>query len=188
MMISLSWLELKPNEDKHQNSEDFEEYFPRINSKEDYKHIPESVLEQWIHPHNHNWKTLANYAWLDYSKIRFESQEWTFEKLANIHVIKEFEEYVSTRASLSDFKNFLLYKTGEDLAYWKNEGTWKTPPIILDSESLKAPPPTWSEIVKPYQLVEGHTRLGHLHSMKKVSDLGKGKIAETHQIWLMREI
>lgn len=185
-MISISWLELKPNEVKHGNQEEFEDYFPRIKSKVEYQHIPESVLEQWIHPHHDNWQTLHNYAWLDYQKVTFEEQNWKFENLANVNVIPEFMDFYLSRTKFDDFKDFHLGK--ENLSFWKEKGTWRTPPIILDVNSLKEKPPAWSKIIGPYQLVEGHTRLGHLHSMKRVSDLQRGQIAQTHKIWLMKEI
>lgn len=186
MTISLSWLDLKPNEVKNGNEEDFEDYYPRIKSKEEYSHIPESVFEQWIHPHHQKWETLHNYAWLDYKKITFEEQSWTFEKLAKVNVIPEYMDFYLTRTKFDNFDDFLLGK--ENLSFWKQNGTWKTPPIILDVNSLKSNIPMWSKIRGPYQLVEGHTRLGHLNSMKKVSDLSRGQISQTHKIWLMQEI
>ena len=186
MMISLSWLELKPNEIEHGNQEYFEDYFPRINSKEEYKHIPESVFEQWIHPHHHNWGTLRNYAWIDYEKVIFHEQDWTFEQLVSVNVFSEFMDYYLSRTQFDDFGSFCLGK--KNLSFWKQKGTWQTPPIILDVNSLKEKPPAWSEITRPYQLVEGHTRVGHLHSMKRVSDLKRGQIADTHKIWLMKQV
>jgi hypothetical protein len=70
---------------------------------------------------------------------------------------------------------------------WKENGTWKTPPIILDICSLTTEIPKWSELIPPYQLVEGHSRLGYLHSMKRISDLNIGKIALKHKIYLIKE-
>jgi hypothetical protein len=184
-LINRSWLELKPNEDNDGNQEEFKDYYPRIKLKRDYKHIPMEDFEQWIHPLHNNNETLRNYSWLNYENIEFAVCEWDFEELSKVHVIEEFQDYYNNRSIFSDFDQFCCCK--EDLKCWENNGTWRTPPIILDVESLKSRIPEWSEIISPYQLVEGHSRLGYLKSTKKIAELKKGKIAQKHRIFLMKE-
>jgi hypothetical protein len=178
-------MELKPNEDAYGNIEEFREYYERIKLKRDYKHILLEVYKQWIHPHHNNDETLRNYSWLNFENIEFTLCEWDFEELYKVHVIEEFQDYFKSRSVISDFDQFICNK--EDIEFWKNNGTWKTPPLILDVKSLKSKIPEWSEIVFPYQLVEGHTRLGHLNSTNKIAKLGKGKLAPKHKIFLMKE-
>ena len=99
---------------------------------------------------------------MDYEKITFEEKNWEFENFIDIYVIRKYREFFLSRKGFFNFEEFCVGK--ENLSYWKENGTWKTPPIILDVDSLIEEPPSWSEIVRPYQLVEGHTRLGHLFS------------------------
>lgn len=185
ILVNKSWLELKPNEDLDGNQEWFDEYYSRISLKKDYNHIPKEVLEQWIHPHHKNYETLRNYSWINYENIEFSLCEWNLNQLSKIYVVENFRDYYIDRSNYSDFDQFCC--TDEDLNHWKEKGTWRTPPIILDIKSLCSEIPKWSELIPPYQLVEGHSRLGYLQSMKRISDLNIGKIAIKHGIFLMTE-
>ena len=73
----------------------------------------------------------------------------------------------------------------KDLEYWKENGTWRTPPIIIDIKSVCSKIPDWSGLRTNYQLVEGHSRLTYLHSVKRISELSKSKFASKHKIYLM---
>jgi len=178
-------MELKPNEDFDGNQEWFDEYYARIKLKIDYQNIPKDVFEQWIHPHHKNYETLKNYSWLDFKKMEFIVREWNFDELSNLYVIENYRNYFIGRSKLSDFKQFFC--KADDLKYWKEKGTWRIPPIILDVNSLRSNIPIDCELVRPFQLVEGHSRLGYLHSMNRISELNKGKIASKHRIYLMKE-
>lgn len=184
-LVNKSWMELKPNEDNEGNQEWFDEYYPRIKLKRDYKHIPKEVFEQWIHPHHKKDETLINYSWIDYKNIEFIACEWNFDELSKLYVIDDYRDFFDNRSKLSDFEQFCC--NDEDLKCWKEKGTWRIPPIILDINSLTSNIPTDCELVPPYQLVEGHSRLGYLHSMNRISKLKKGNIASKHSIILMRE-
>lgn len=181
-LIDISWLELKPNEIEFGNSEWFEDYYNRIAQKEEYKHIPKSVFEQWIHPHHNNTETLSNYGWINYKRIEFVLTEFSYKVLKNINIIENFQDYVNLRGSYQDLEEFCCTKI--DLHYWQNEGTWREPPIVLDSSNFKYIP-SWSNIKFKYQLVEGHSRLGYLNSMKTIDNLKKCKIKDKHKVWLM---
>lgn len=183
-LISKSWLELKPNENSYGNQEPFDNYYSRISQKSDYKHIPKEVLEQWIHPHHKEHNTLRNYSWLNFENIEFSLCEWSHDELANIYVIENFKEHYNLRASYSSFEEFCC--CDEDLNHWKEKKTWKTPPIILDSKTLGPSIPQWSEIESPYQLVEGHTRLGYLQSLRRILEINKTVFSTKHLIYLMR--
>ena len=183
-LVHQSWLELKPNEKLGGNSEYFDDYYLRIKNKGRYNHIPKSVFEQWIHPLHNNWETLCNYSWLNYLNTSFELVEWSFEALNKVNVINKFEKLCRLRAGYDDFDQFFCIE--EDKIYWKNEGTWKTPPIVLDNDSINTKIPEWSELEGNHQLIEGHSRFGYLRSIKKISDLNKSQIAKRHKIWLMK--
>jgi hypothetical protein len=178
-------MELKPNEDYDGNQEWFDEYYSRIKIKRDYKHIPKDVFEQWIHPHHKKDETLINYSWMNFKNIEFIACEWSFEELSQLYVLEDYRDYFISRSKLSDFEQFFCID--DDLNSWKEKGTWRVPPVILDVNSLLSNIPSDCELVPPFQLVEGHSRLGYLHSMNRISELKKGKISSKHCIYLMRE-
>nr|WP_315145859.1 hypothetical protein [uncultured Flavobacterium sp.] len=186
-MESKSWLALKAIRVKYGDIEDyenFEEYYERIKIKTEFSHIPEIVFEQWLWAHIDKEESITNYGWLNYEEIEFELCSWTTNQLTNINVIESYRDYYKNRASYNDLNTFCC--TDKDLKVWKKRGTWRTPPIILDVQSISEEIPNWCEIVPPYQLVEGHSRLGYLKSMVTIDKLGKGKVAEKHNIYVMR--
>lgn len=183
-MTSESWNNLKPLKNEYENIEFFEDYYERIKSKIEYSHIPSKVFEQWLWAHHDKAESIINYGWLDYENIEFELCNWSNEQLENIYIIDYARDYFELRASYSDFDNFRC--TQEDLKFWQEKGTWKTPPIILDIQSL-GKVPIHCELKPPYQLVEGHSRLGYLHSMFTIEKLRKGNVATTHEIYLMKK-
>jgi hypothetical protein len=185
-LIHRTWLELKPNENNDGNQEYFSEYYNRIcETKFELGEFPKEVYEQWIHPHHKNNKTLKNYSWINFNFIEFELVSWDFESLNKLYVIEEFQSYVNQRASFNNIEDFCCID--EDIDYWKTNGTWKIPPIILDINSLSLELPSWSELKKPFQLVEGHSRLGYLKSMRNIESSGEFKLAEKHNIYLMKK-
>jgi hypothetical protein len=181
-LVHDSWMRLKPNEIEG-SKESFAEYHPRILEKKDFSHIPKEVFEQWIHPLHDDPYTLKNYGWFDYEKVEFELVKWKTSALINIYVIESFRDYVASRARMTNQSEFMGKK--EDLLRWKENGTWRTPPIILDVGTLKTDIPNWSELQPPFQLVEGHTRYGYLRSMIEQEKREK-RLAAHHSIYLMR--
>ncbi|MFT6064418.1 MAG: hypothetical protein ACJAYY_000267 [Paraglaciecola sp.] len=185
-LVNPTWLELKPNEDNDGNQEDFSEYYKRIkNTKLDLGKFPKEVYEQWIHPHYKNGHTLNNYSWLDYELISFELVEWNYDQLKTINVIESFSSYTNQRGNFRNLNNFCCIE--KDLNFWRNHGTWRIPPIILDIKSLGENTPKWCELKGNYQLVEGHSRFGYLNSMSEISKQKKYKIAKKHKFYLMKK-
>lgn len=182
-MKSKSWKDLKPLKGKYGNIEFFEDYYERIKPKAEFSHIPSEVFKQWLWAHHDKRESILNYGWLNYENIEFQLCNWTNEQLKNIYVIENYKDYYKNRSSYNNFDSFCC--TPKDLKHWKDEGTWRTPPIILDIQSL-GEIPNHCELISPYQLVEGHSRLGYLQSMFKIDSLGKGNVAETHEIYLMK--
>ncbi|XLS29204.1 hypothetical protein ACJD0Z_18655 [Flavobacteriaceae bacterium M23B6Z8] len=186
-LIHPTWLELKPNENLDGNQECFTDYYTRIHkTKFELGKFPKEIYQQWIHPHHSNDKTLKNYSWINYEFIEFELVFWDFESLNKLYVIEPFQPYVNLRASLKDIEDFRCIK--EDLEYWKTNGTWKIAPIILDVKSVMKECPSWSELKNSFQLVEGHSRLGYLKSMKRIESEGKCKLAKKHKAYLMKQV
>lgn len=184
ILINKTWADLKPNEDSNGNFEWFDDYYERIKNKIEFKDFPKEVVEQWIHPLYNNHQTIRNYAWMNYEYIGFELIEWEYQQLEELYVIKDFREYVELRASYSEIDQFCCID--KDIDFWKTNGTWRIPPIILDTNSINIEIPKWSEISHKFQLVEGHSRLGYLKSIKRINELGNVKIANKHKVYLMR--
>lgn len=179
-------MELKPNEDLYGNQEGFKNYYSRIKLKHWYKKFPKEVFEQWIHPHHNNIFTLRNYSWINFEEIEFSLVEWNNEEIEKIRVTDRFQDYVESRSNYSDISEF--YCREQDLKHWKDIGTWRMPPIILDVSTLEKDFPDFSDLKETYQLVEGHSRLGYFKSMQNVQQFGKGNLAEKHKVYLMKKL
>ncbi len=179
-----TWDLMRPNENEKYQDFRFKQYYDRI-SKTKLNHIPNAVFEQWIYFHHQEANTLKNYAWLNYENIEFRLCQWPTEKLAGVSVIGNFRDLYNDRSSCSYLTQFSC--TEEDLLAWQNEGTWRIPPIVIDVTSLHSVIPKWSELKSPYQLVEGHNRLGYLHSLINISKQQQVKLADEHWIYLMIE-
>ena len=184
MEIHSTWLELRPRFESQERREPFEKYHARINSIAHLKEIPMEVLRYWLWEHTYERHNIANYGWIDYRNVVFEHCQWGVNPLCKVTAIKDFRPYFTNRSSYTDFDQFSCIS--KDLLHWKEKGTWRIPPVILDVNSIGLPRPTWSELTPPFQLVEGHSRLGYLNSMKTIHDLGKGTIANNHWIYLMK--
>ena len=183
--VSLSWLDLKPNQDNNGNQEDYADYLKRIRKTfSEFDHIPDDVIEQWLWAHHNNYETLRNYAWIDYNDTEFILCQLTNQQLMDINVIEEYSDYVDNRARYTDVNDFCCIE--DDLHNWINNGTWRMPPIILDVSTIKEQVPTWSEIRPPYQIIEGHSRLGYLKSMINLDTHGKAKVASNHYVYIMK--
>lgn len=183
--VSLSWLDLKPNQDIHGNQEEYLVYIDRIRKVfSEYNHVPEDVFEQWLWAHHGNYETLINYAWINYENVEFILEKWTNEQLIEVNVIDEYSEYVKGRASFKDINEFCC--TDKDLSSWINSGTWTMPPIILDVSTIKEEIPNRSDIKAPFQLVEGHSRFGYLKSMFNLYKKGKATLELSHSVYIMK--
>lgn len=175
---SISWKELKPfcnfNE-IDESDETVEEYFERLKPK---YNIPLEVLIQWIYPHYYNGNTVKNYGWIDYLNSKFKKVHLTIEQLSELNVVKNHLSYVDTKKSYQPYSGFGCNSI--DKQHWKNNNTWTVPPVVLDVNSF-AQIPSYAEIIAPYQLIEGHTRFGHLLAMQRGGILRK----KEHQVYLL---
>jgi hypothetical protein len=184
-MISVhkSWKDLKPHKDEDGNIECFDDYYSRIKNKLGCENFPLEVFEQWIHPHHNNDETLKNYSWIDFENIQFELVEWEFDSLKDLHIIDDYREYVESKSTYKDLRSFTC--VDRDLKFWEEKGTWRTPPIIIDVKAFLKDNPKWSELEKDYQLVEGHSRLGYLKSIKRIDET---IIAKKHKVFLLKKL
>lgn len=138
---------------------------------------PDSVIRQFYLDHRNN-SSFIEY----YGDINLYTIEWTLVDvltedllaIGNAATYPDFIEEISNNAMLYNKEGDIVIDSRDDvIQWWKNHGTWKTPPIFLDGTKLKKP-------TKKLHLVEGHTRLGNLKGIftEKVF-----KLANFHKIY-----
>lgn len=177
-----TWIDMQPlGEDCR---ELFDEYYQRMSANPGLRHIPKEVYEQWIFGLHQDADTLRNYSWLDYRKVSFSVVEWTIKPLIAINVVDEFQDYYLAKSRHQCIEEFSCLE--EDLVFWETHGTWRIPPIVIDISTVKGHIPAWSNLKGPYQLVEGHTRLGYLNSFSKITNPRKFNTGLKHRIYLMQ--
>jgi glutaredoxin len=176
MMTHHSWKELSPY-GNNLDREDFSDYLERIYATELYRHIPQVVLEQWIYPHHDNEWMVKNYAWIDFSSVSLVEQEWDISQLMAVKAIEVFENSITG----IDVNFESVSALEEDELYWEQNGTWRVPPIILDTSSVIGRSPRHAELHLPYQLVEGHSRMRNL----RISKIQSLFLADKHIIYVL---
>ena len=164
----------------------FDRYYEKILSNPLLNHIPKEVLYQWLYPFNDDFNSLKCYAWIDYYQARFMLTELDISLLINqVNVNNNGKDTVKIRGELTSFSQFCC--GDDDVAHWQEFGTWTLPPVILDVNSFGNTIPVWADISAPYQLVEGHNRLGYLNAVYSMSQQGKCKMRETHKAYILKK-
>ncbi len=177
-----SWKDMKPNSDDRISKDVFEEYYGNIQNSKGLSHIPKEVFFQWLYPFNDDINSLANYAWIDFYNTCFYLEEIDLDIIINqVHPNRDGHELVAIRSKCKDFSDFCC--NDDDIEYWKKQGTWRVPPIILDSSSFSNIP-QWTDINYPYQLIEGHNRLGYLHANYNI---GNCNLKNKHQVYILKD-
>ena len=134
-------------------------------------HIPTEVLWQWLFPFNDDDNSVKNYAWINYFDARFERQPRSIDFfLEEVSPNSKGKNLVDERSVLTSYDSFNC--TEEDKQYWKEKGTWRIPPVILDVASFKnyTQVPEYVDYPAGYVLVEGHNRLGYLRAAARIGD------------------
>lgn len=159
-----SWKDLMPYRDfnsRREGEEFAEQYCARLQPR---FNIPLEVVDQWLYRLYYDIRSVKNYGWLDYDKVTFSEAMMPAITLSELNILEECCGWVNTRKACVPFQDFICRP--QDTTHWKDKGTWRVPPIVLDVATL-SDIPAYAEIKGPYQLVEGHTRLGYLLSLLK---------------------
>lgn len=146
-----SWKAFKP--DGGENLENSECYYERIDKLNSCP-IPKQVVHQGIFPHYNEPNSVKNYSWIDLNNVVFELREFPTSFFYELNVIEDNKEMVENYSA----NKFAPWHRN----YWRKNGTWEVPPIIIDVNTFKEEKPNESELNGEYQLVEGHNRLGTL--------------------------
>ncbi|OJY94847.1 MAG: hypothetical protein BGP13_14355 [Sphingobacteriales bacterium 40-81] len=162
---------------KEQQREPFTEYMVRIRNDKRFDHIPSEVFEQWIYPHHGNEYTCRNYGWLDYRFVLIERQSWSTDQLMGIHIFSEYRLSFTGR----DWPLKEISALEEDEEWWKKNGTWRVPPIIIDVNKFMMDAPQSAELTGPFQLVEGHTRYRNFRILMSNNEF----VAPSHEVFVI---
>ncbi len=176
---SESWKLLIPQRNFNQLTDADEfitEYCKRV---DDIIHVPIAVADQWLYCHYYNADTVDNYGWINYEQSIFELGMMGTEDIVNLNVIDAYQHYVLEKREADPFDSFSCISM--DMQNWIQEGTWRVPPIVIDVQSFPELP-AQADIKGPFQLVEGHTRLGYLLSLYRTGKHLKHK----HEVYILR--
>lgn len=165
-----SWKRYEP---KGEGIKEIDSYYSRV-SKSSKGNIPKEVLHQWILPHYNEPNSVKNYSWIDLDQVSFEMIELTLSEIKSIEVIEVNESMVKEYP----VNQFAVWHR----SFWKNNGTWEVPPILIDSQSFLDDKPETSEIEGQCQLIEGHNRLGTLLLLERD---GVIDVLDSHKFFLM---
>jgi len=150
--------------------------------------VPSEVLEQWICAHYFNHETLSNYAWIDFDRARFEMEQWSTSTILQLRVIGAYQSFVEDRStadwSLAESKPFFAPGSG-GLEAWRDGGTWRVPPVAIDPAGFGSPPAKADLSAAP-QLVEGHSRFGHLRRFFRLGAASGVAVADEHALYVLR--
>jgi hypothetical protein len=183
MRVSKQWSLLRPEIVDSNVVEEFDVYYHRILATNKFNHIPIEVFKQWIHENYMSEISTKNYGWLNYEEIKFELVEMSTDEILKIKVVKFLKDSIISDWKITKIKE--INCDDEDMAHWKNKGTWRIPPIIIDVDSIKTKIPKRCELNRPYQLVEGYSRLRNFHNINKLKESEQIDLSENHLVYLM---
>jgi len=163
----------QPRRDEHWNrSEDVDAYVWRM-KRGPLSNWPEELLREWLHRHADN---MEDYAFLDFTKLRFTLETWPLERLPSREAFRDerfCDSFQNVEERAADNPNDWLAH------YMLKEGTWNTPIVLFDNRyaggAVGEP-----ELKSPLHLLEGHRRLSFLQGLKRLN-----KAREQHQVWVV---
>jgi len=137
--------------------------------------FPAEVITQWFYEH---WGQIDEYAWLDYSTLKFTKEDWNSEKIMDSGIQKN-------RAVQIDHQHFEDHITHEGIErisrHFQSRGTWPVPPVFLENLAKNIKRPDGWVLTSPFYLLEGHHRCGLFWSF-----FGQNALRKTHYVWVAR--
>lgn len=164
-----SWFKYEPQ--SGENLENHKSYYERLTTLK--CEIPREIIHQWIFPHYNNANSQKNYSWIDLESVRFELKEYATSFFEDLNIIEDNREMVN-KYSIYDFPFW-------HRRFWANNGTWETPPIVINVNLFINEKPVEAELNGNFQLVEGHNRLGTL----KLSKRDGRFVSDFHKVWIL---
>ena len=151
--------------------EGLEEYCNRIGNE--LSNIPKNVMGQWFYEHPDSY---LRYDWLNYSRLRFNLEEFTIPELTLECFSKE--PYVEL------FYENLNFGRADECTikietYVRENLTWPVPPIVLLNKKSRLSFPDSVLCDSPYHLLEGRHRFAVLLFLS-----ASMKLAVSHKVWV----
>ncbi len=137
--------------------------------------FPPEVLSQWFYDH---WSQIDQYAWLDYSSLRFALEDWTSDQVMG--------SGIQDNASIQiDRRHFHEGVTNEDIEriarHFGSQGTWPVPPVFLANHEATIVRPDGWKLTSPFHLLEGHHRCGLFWHF-----FDQEALCGAHDVWVAR--
>ena len=167
-------------------------YFPKRSSSDEYlenakeyckrmkiilPNFPAEVLSQWFY--RHPKLAINDYAWLDYTTIKFFKKEWSSDLILSSGIANNKSVQIDKRNFEKNIKNSF---TESIEAYFLKYNTWPIAPILLYNPDGNLCSPYGYKYSSPYHPVDGYHRLGIFLSLFKKSLIDKNK---THFLWII---
>ena len=140
------------------SQEPFSEYRRRWPEK--YSHIPDAIIESWIHRHwsqFRDWRTLRPESWT------YEIRKFTSSDVLRIgDVCDRAADSIAWGDDLMDgFKDGEIWLRD----YMLENGTTPAPILVAENAAHIRHPHNGGNMVEPFQLIEGHRRRALLGAM-----------------------
>ena len=150
-----------------------EEYLARLRSH--LPNFPDEVLTDWLLRHGRF--ALVYFGWLDYRQFRFTREEWQTSVILDLVISSNERDVDYWTQELREFPEVQQQCLG---AFMINNGTWPSPPLVLDNtHGLRRPS---GQPLSRYHLLEGHHRLAFLRGLAADQ---RWQPAPTHLMWLV---
>ena len=141
------------------------------------KQAPQDVFDQF-HKHLNNQWMIVNYGWINFNDARWKLTAMNNTTLQNLNVYSDWQRSVDGRESDEPYADFRC--VDRDIQHWKDHHTWRVPPMVIDVAAFPGSPPE-AEFIGPYQLIEGHNRLGYLRSLVRAGMMPR----QEHDVYLL---
>ncbi|MDF1641549.1 hypothetical protein [Thalassolituus oleivorans] len=168
--------------DDDENKESFSEYLDKW--PEELSNFPEEVIEDWVYRHNEFF--IKDWSGYNLENWQFELVEFTNKDLLSVqHLPGEIEKCDHTGENI--IKTLGSSLENELGRYICDNGTFPVPIIVaLNAIEILHPKSFEDEyMATPYQLIEGHRRLGTIRAMLRN---GNYDVADLHEVWLISEL
>ncbi len=139
--------------------------------------FPDEVLVEWFLRHGVH---AHEYAWLGYRGFSFAREVWVTRRILE-HVKSWPEEDDPLDGYAESFLAEESIRSGWLGSYMTREGTWPTPPVVLDNR-VGFQTPSGTRLGQPFNLLEGHRRAGYLRALARSS---KSAVQEQHALWIV---
>ncbi len=158
------------------DQESFADYYKKW--PEDHRHVPKDVIENWIYLRWGSYR--EHWIQIDLSVTRFEPSIMSNGEIMEIGHTPGWIKAIDD--TFRDFFSNPVQNTSWLGKYMLMHGTWPSSIIVLPNQG-NLEHPRGGKMAQPFQLIEGHMRLGIIRKLIKTKFK---KLEAKHDVWLMR--